>query len=57
MTIVLKWFYTAMLWLSCFESAVSEATSRNFNYVMNCRERVRYWQCEQRKFELSRGLK
>lgn len=56
MTPILKLFYAAMIWLSCFESAIAEATSRNFNYVMACRERVRYWQREQRISEMRRGL-
>lgn len=53
--IVLRWFYQTMLFLSNFESSIAEATSSNFNYVMHCRERMRYWQREHRLFELRSG--
>ena len=51
---MLKAFYTVMLWLSQFEEAIAEATSSNFNYIMHCRERVRYWTRERRLWELNK---
>lgn len=49
---ILRAFYTVMVWLSEYELAIAEATSSNFNYVLRCREDVRKWQKERRLFEL-----
>lgn len=52
MTAILKFFYAAMLWLTEYELAIAEATSSNFKYIGRLKEDVRYWQREQRLFEL-----
>jgi hypothetical protein len=48
----LQGFYAAMLWLTEFELAIAQATSTNFKYIGRLKEDVRYWQREQRLFEL-----
>lgn len=48
----LTWFYRAMAALSELELAIAEASTTNFNYLMNCRDRARHWQKELKLFEL-----
>lgn len=52
---ILKFFYAAMLWLTEFELTIAQATSTNFKYIGRLKEDVRYWQREQRLFELRSG--
>lgn len=52
---MLHYFYSAMIWLTEFELAIAQATSTNFKYLGRLREDARYWQREQRLFELRRG--
>lgn len=54
--VITSGFYVAMVWFSEYERVIAEATSRNFNYVMRCREDARKWQKERRLFELRRTL-
>jgi hypothetical protein len=52
---ILAGFYAAMLWLTEFELTIAQATSSNFKYIGRLKEDVRYWQREQRLFELRSG--
>lgn len=57
MTHILKWFYAAMLWATEYELHIAQATSSNFKYLGKLKADLRYWQGEQRKFEMQRGFK
>ena len=57
MTRILKWFYAAMLWATAYELHIAQATSSNFKYLGKLKADLRYWQGEQRKFEMQRGFK
>lgn len=48
----LEFFYVAMIWLTEFELVIAQATSSNFKYIGQLKEQARYWQREQRLFEL-----
>lgn len=52
---MLHYFYSAMIWLTEFELAIAQATSANFKCIGQLKEDVRYWQREQRLFELRSG--
>ncbi len=52
---MLRYFYSAMIWLTEFELAIAETTSTNFKYIGQLKDDVRCWHREQRLFELRSG--
>jgi hypothetical protein len=52
---MLRCFYATILWLVEFELVIVQAASTNFSHIGRLKEDVRYWQREQRLFELRSG--
>lgn len=51
---IVSYFNRVMLFLSEMEYYIAEATSSNFTYICNARERARYWAKEVRLTEINK---